>query len=151
MRDTRRRRASKRGILEHQYAPIRLLRSDQRPGFEQHRPDFVVMPDCRNFARMRLVPLYSTQNLPERGKILGRDAVVIGFTLGAALRLFSHFGATSRVICGKSQLLRYLEAVELRGVLAHELAFVGLRHFAEFARQHFLRMGPRRGAMWIVS
>src|ERR1700687_3365355 len=128
MRDTRRRRASKRGILEHQYAPIRLLRSDQRPCFEQHRPDIVIMPDCRNFARMRLVPLYSPQNLPERGKILGSDAAVIGFTLGAALRLFSHVWATYRVIRGKISLLRYFEAVELRGVLAHEFALVGLRH-----------------------
>src|SRR5712692_5384820 len=54
-------------------------------------------------------------------------------------------------LAGKSQLLRYLEAVELRGVLAHQLAFVSLRHFAEFAGQDFLRMGPCRGAMWIVS
>src|SRR5712692_718073 len=54
-------------------------------------------------------------------------------------------------LAGKSQLLRYLEAVELRGVLAHQLAFVGFRHFAEFAGQDFLRMGPCRGAMWIVS
>jgi len=38
----------------------------------------------------------------------------------------------------KSQLLRYLEAVELRGVLAHQLALVGFRHFAEFAGQDFL-------------
>src|SRR5216684_7420334 len=147
MRDTRRRRAPKRGILEHQYAPVRFLRSDQRPGLEQHRPDIVVMPDRRDLARLRLVPLYSPQNLPERGKILGSDTAVIGFTLGAALRLFSHVGVTSLV----NQLLRYLEAVELRGVLAHQLAFVGFRHFAEFAGQDFLRMGPCRGAMWIVS
>src|SRR5216684_4056408 len=90
MRDTRRRRASKRGILEHQYAPVRFLRSDQRPGLEQYRSDIAVMPDCRNFARLRLVPLYAPQDLPEWGKILGSDTAVICFTLGTTLRLFSH-------------------------------------------------------------
>src|SRR5713101_364149 len=105
MRDTRRGRATKRGILEHEHPPVRFLRSDQRPGLEQHGPDIVVMPDRRGFARLRLVPLYSPQNLPEWGKILGRDPAVIGFTLGAALRLFSHVWATSPV----NQLLRYLE------------------------------------------
>src|SRR5260370_5899415 len=116
MRDTRRRRASKRGILEHQYAPVRFLRSDQRPGLEQHGPDIVVMPDGWDFARLRFVPLYAPQDLPEWGKILGSNTAVIGFTLRAALRSFSHVWAASPV----NQLLRYLEAVELRGVLAHE-------------------------------
>ena len=44
----------------------------------------------------------------------------------------------SRSAYGKNQLLRYLEAVELRGVLAHEFTLVGLRHVAEFAGQDFL-------------
>jgi hypothetical protein len=56
------------------------------------------MPDRGNFARLGLVPLYSPQDLPERGKIPGRDTAVIGFTLGAALRLFSNVRATSPVI-----------------------------------------------------
>ena len=46
--------------------------------------------------------------------------------------------ACSLYACGKIGLLRYLEAVEFRGVLAHELAFVAFRHFAEFASQDFL-------------
>src|SRR5260370_17406362 len=95
MRDTRRRRASKRGILEHQYAPVRFLRSDQRPGLEQHGPDIVVMPDRRDFARLRLVPLYPPQDLPEWGKILGSNTAVKCFIPRATLRLFSHVRATS--------------------------------------------------------
>src|SRR5260370_39154484 len=90
MRDTRRRRASKRGILEHQYAPVRFLRSDQRPGLEQHGPDIVVMPDRRDFARLRLVPPYAPQNLPEGGKILWRKTAVIRFSPRNTLRVFFH-------------------------------------------------------------